>query len=519
MKGPARRSWGIVTSFGLLCASLAALPAAAGTTSEEILATFKSRLRKASDTLAREPVKNARALADVGIAQVRLQDLEGASKTLLAIPADKRVHSDDFVEQLTSRQAAAGDVAGALKTVASVHWGIWYDAEARALLAVGREAARAGQKTEAETAITRAAAAVAQMRDDDWQHIALFKIALAQVEAGFPEGARKTFRELEHLTELLSKAAHRRAHALCRMGTLSARLGDLKAAQKYFAAAIAAIAVYDGGGGPVQATIAIAQAEAGDPIGGMVTALNDPRRLFGSWSGGERDRALHGIVLARLSQGDRARAQQTADEIAEGQWSRHYHTAALFAIAESYARAGEMRRAIVVAERMEEGSRKAQALLGIAALMAQRGDKPAARRLADGITFLRSQDHLMRQFGKEKRFRFADHTTWDYPYESTGGFTMASARANRDIAGDVTAAAMRCRVALDGQGGEIDREVAEGWQVDKVARAQAAAGDAQGVLAWMDRLPEAKKLQALLGAADGLALLRDERARLRQRKD
>jgi tetratricopeptide (TPR) repeat protein len=502
----------VLTNVGALCALLTALPSVVRAAPEDDLATFTSRLRAVSATLACAPEKNAWSLAEVGIAQVHLKDVKGALKTLKVTPVDSKAGTYDLVEQLAALQAATGDATGAFKTVASVPWEGWHVGQSRALLGIGRAAARAGQKVVAETAFTGAAAIAAHMGDGAYKHTVLFEIAMARVETGSAAEARKTFRELERLTDKFDEGNQTRAQALSSMGILSARLADRTAAKRYFAAALGAIDVQEFGGSSAHAAIAVAQADAGDLISGTLTALSiSDTSPFSA----DRDRALHGLVLVRLARGDRARAEQTADEIEHLQ---QYHSAALLAIAQSYARAGEARRAIAVARRIKTASRKAQALLDVAAIVAQRGDKEVARRIADGITFLVSQDRLLRQLGRAQQFLFRDAQTWGRYYESTGEFTMASHRANKDTVGDLTAAAMRCRVVLDGHGGRIDREVAEGWDVRKVAKAQAAAGDAAGVLTWMDRLPAAQQLPALLGAADGLGLLLDDRGRLGQRQ-
>src|SRR5262249_54658055 len=119
------------------------------------------------------------------------------------------------------------------------------------------------------------------------------------------------------------------------------------------------------------------------------------------------------------------------------------------------------------------------------------------------------QEGLLWALGGRKRFVFRDHTSWGELYESGPAFTKISHLLNQQTAGDLTAAALRCRIALEGRGGITYSDVLDQWEVGTVAKAQAAAGDLTGALAWVERLSPPKRVEALAGLAESLATLRD----------
>src|SRR5262249_22124419 len=156
-------------------------------------------------------------------------------------------------------------------------------------------------------------------------------------------------------------------------------------------------------------------------------------------------------------------------------------------------RAGEGAKAITIAGNITEESRKAQAMLQIATILARRGDKTSARKLAEGLTYPRVRDEFLRRLGQNQQFDFRDYKTWGEYYENTSVFTISSFRAAQETAGDLTAAAMQCRVVLEGRGGISYSKVLDHWDVRKVAKAQATAGDASGALGWLEGLSASQR--------------------------
>jgi tetratricopeptide (TPR) repeat protein len=375
---------------------------------------------------------------------VRLSDLRGALQTLRRVPGADRPEVPDFVASLAALQAARGDTAGALKTVSDVPWGRRDLDHCRALLAVARSAGRAGHPADAAQAAGRAAEVAAGTAEDIYRHIALYDVGMAQVAIGATDAARATHRELAALTARIG-GDQSRARSLCRMGRLSAKLARADEAARYFAEALLAIDVRSLGGASAYEAVAVAQAESGDIPGAVRTARAIPETFPLS---ADRDKALYGIALVQLARGDLAGSADTAGQI------RHflqYHSAALIAIAEGHARAGEEAQALTSAGGITNDSRRAQAVLAVAAVLAQRGDAAAARKLAEGLAYPRVRDELLAAPGRGQQFVFRDHTTWGTLYESGTSFTMTSYHVAKETADDLTAAAMLCRVALGGR--------------------------------------------------------------------
>jgi hypothetical protein len=448
-------------------------------------------LRKTCDLLAREPEKNIVALDRIVHVQLCLKDLQGARKTFEAMAPVLEEDTQYFVEKLAVLEAETGDVESALKTLASVSK---EEGEERrncsVLLSVARAAAQSGRKAGAEKALARAIATGLRIEEGEDKQFALFEIGTTQIALGKREEARKTHRLLESLTAELKDKGQVRARALCQLGTLSAQLSDQKAAKHYFAESLRAMNVRQVPAADLMSMIAIAQAESGDMSGALATARSPS--------------TLGSIAAIQLSRGDRAGAEETTKRI------RHflrYYSPTLSALAKSYANSGETGKALALAKGIEDEGCKAQLTLEIAASVAQRGDKKTARQIAEGI---------------KPPLVLRDHKTWGKSYETSPfvvEYTNASAGARWEAAGDLTSAALLCRIALEGRGGIAYSEDLERWDVRKVARTQTAAGDASGSLSWVVKLSASKRLEGLLGMADGLALLANEKDRLGKKKD
>jgi hypothetical protein len=415
-------------------------------------------------------------------------------------------------------QAAMGDIEGAIKTIDAVRW---HAEQVEAWLSLADAAAKAGRKALANQAMARAGELIVQLEDANSRIEVLCEIGRIQLAMGASAEAKETRRSVEMLAyQIVDKGE--RTQALIYLGNLMADLADHKAALKALADALLTIDQQSSRGSSALEAIALAQAKAGDLKAAIRTARanagNQDRALrdiakardIEAFSQAARaiavnqDRALHGIAMMQLAKNDLAGAEDTTKMIKA---FMQYHCAALIAIAQRYASAGETMRAIKVAEAITNDSRKAQAMLEIATAVALRGDKKAAQKIAEGLTYPRPQ--LER--GDQAPFEFRDFKTWGRCYECDGSFTMASAHAHADTAGDLTAAAMRCRVALAGKAAITHCEELDGWDVRKVARAQTAAGDAQGALGWLDGLKGTRKLEALLGVAEGLASIAEQR--------
>jgi hypothetical protein len=171
------------------------------------------------------------------------------------------------------------------------------------------------------------------------------------------------------------------------------------------------------------------------------------------------------------------------------------HDEMLLEIARARSLTGHDQKALASMRLIKNHLRRAEATLEIGAVMANRGKKREARDLVRKIGYLVED--------AAGHFDFDNASTWGEPYEFSKGDSATSMGRGIDMDGDLLASAVRCRTALDGRGSVRGLAKPKDWDVRKAARAQASEGDAAGALIWVDRLPRARRVAALLGVAEG----------------
>ena len=133
---------------------------------------------------------------------------------------------------------------------------------------------------------------------------------------------------------------------------------------------------------------------------------------------------------------------------------------------------GVIPRPDALATELSDETLRAKAMLTVATLTADRGDKSAARSIAEGLTYPALGKTPLQT--RDIRFVFRDPKTWNI---HDWGVSNSGTIFNEKQANDLTAAAMRCWVAIEGKGLVPDAALLESWDLRKVARAQAAGGD------------------------------------------
>ncbi|MCI0643138.1 MAG: hypothetical protein L0Y72_31285 [Gemmataceae bacterium] len=426
-----------------------------------------------------------------------MRDLEGARTTLKWV-VDNRdstvaLMGNKFIERVALAEAAAGDLDAAKRTLIAYRGNSEHPYYCDDLLTAALAAIETGNKKDVHAAVAGVAETLSLKHRDKLSD--LFKLATTQYAIGLTIDARKTAKVLEDLIDKRGDSGLDRGFVLCGLAALSARLADQAAAKRFLADAVRAARAHLGGDTYQTQQFAVILAETGDVSAALQIALAIPEP-------GDRDCALGGIALVQLKNGDCTVAEQTAQKIE----SYQYFNEALLAIAEAYARRGETKKALEAAGTIKNDSRKAQAMLTIAAIVAERGDKQAALTIADNLTY---------PSWPGRPFMFRDPETWGKMYESTGLFTMLMWRMEKDAAADLTAAAMRCRVAIRGRGDISYSKELEQWDARKAAKAQALGGDAGGALSWVERLAPENRLDGLLGIAEGISAEASQPRRLR----
>jgi tetratricopeptide (TPR) repeat protein len=507
--------WRVVVLCALCFALNAARPAHGDETAELI-----SRLRKASEALQGISLNEqdkldlwrfgfydpGRLLANIGLAQIGLGDLAGAEATARALPVkSKCLNCGDeygyFLNDLSTALVRAGRIDRAFE-VLKVHYDQW-GAPSDARLAIARAQAKNGDskgaKTTCEEAIhqveTPSTCACGPPDPFDLPSN-LVDPAFTQLSIGDASGAKRTRDRIESLLQKLPKKGHMRAFVSARLAVLDTRLGDLARARRDLQDAQQAIN-FDA---PTRldrlnyswcwTNIANATCRVGDIPGALRAAAKCTDHsgegyldiaIF-QWSHGDFDVAEKTLLAAPHSGTD----DLMLVEIAKAQ-------------AES---GGDYKRALACVGEIKNGLRRAQGTLEVAAIMARQGKCEQARALARKLDSPRVERIGLPQ---GTQFKFEDLHTWGASYEFFRGFTMASMESGREMDGDLLAAAVRCRVALDGRNAiPLVKDMSEfGWDVGKAAEAQASEGDAAGALTWADKLSVTRRLIALIGTAYG----------------
>jgi hypothetical protein len=463
---------------------------------------------------------------DAGKAQIRLNDFDGAIATLARLKDHPARDFQEFASQLIGALAASGDANGALSIAASIHWSRAKGTANRSsvcensaiereycnyLLAMARGLAQAGRKVEAQWQIAAATQIVEKKleNEDGDKAKALFEVAETQIAIGAIEHAKVLARRLaESVDALGGQNADDRAHYRFKLALLSAKLADDVPAKRYFKEALESVTVEPRGNRAGMGRVfSITQAK----LGKIDAALETAGAI--SFFGSDSNEALLEIALLQLGRGDREAAEKTARMIRS---YPQYRDDAFAAISENDARSGETTKAIKIANDIEETTRRAIAMLTIAAITAGRGDKDLARKIAEGLTYptLKKRWPVL---DSDQKFVFRDPKSWDVVYESWG--SIAGQIWCQKKAHDLTASAMRCWVAIDGKGFVPEPGLLEKWDLRKVARAQATGGDSAGVLGWMKDLSGAKLRDARLGVAEGYIIREEEKARAGKKAD
>jgi tetratricopeptide (TPR) repeat protein len=503
----------------VLCALCFALNAARPAHGDET-AELISRLRKASDAPQGVPLNEedrfdlwrfgfhdpGRVLANIGLAQIGLGDLAGAEATARALPVQtKCLNCGDeygyFLSDLSIALVRAGRIDAAFE-VLKVHYDRW-GAPSDARLAIARAQAKNGDNKGAKATCEEAIHQIETPGDCQCGPPDPFDLpsnlvdpAFTQLSIGDASGARRTRDRIELLLHNLPKKGHMRAFVSARLAVLDTRLGDLARARRDLQDTQQAI----NSDSPNESdrlnyswcwtNIANATCRVGDIPG----ALRAAAKCTDHSGEGYLD-----IAIFQWSHGDFDSAEKTLLA------APHYGTEDLMLVEIAKAQAesaGDYKRALACVGEIKNGLRRAQGTLEVAAIIARQGKREQARALARKLDYPRVEPIGL---PRGTQFKFEDLHTWGASYEFSRGFTMSSWETGREMDGDLLAAAVRCRVALDGRSAiPFMKDMSEfGWDVRKAAEAQASEGDASGALTWADKLSATRRLIALIGTAYG----------------
>jgi tetratricopeptide (TPR) repeat protein len=372
---------------------------------------------------------------------------------------------------------------------------------------------RSGDAAQAAKYFTQAIETATTIKGDFERARAFWETADAQRLAGFVDQAKATTRRLADDAEI--KDTWARVAALRECAVLAARLKDIETAQSFFARAIKSRqAVPEVSKLGALELIATAQARAG--------LLDDARKTAFMMTRSEREHALYAIAVAQIDKGDADAAVATALSVMD---SGQYRDDALNRVVAFYIGKRGFNAAHATANKVANPSRKATALLRVAAAQARAGDRKAAADTAAQIKLTHRPWLLSKlQRTEDKGFDYQHPQSWGENYDvDLDGFTLGSAMASVQTTAELASAAMELAQALDYKPvrsyadlfNDINVEV-----IESLGRAHAVFGDPKEAASWAkkigsgDKVPQKdsadasalvrRRIYALLGVAEGM---------------
>jgi hypothetical protein len=455
---------------------------------------------------------NEDVLAAIGVAQLTCGDVVGAQHTEQLLRSKSPAHvatraCRDFVLKLAvvlalSRRTEAAD--SLLKWINEHD-----DAPISVCLTVARSLTRAGHQGEAKLWIERASRALesemakhrsglneggrrqGSPESSGWAgHFVMHLISISkcQLENGEKDAARITRRRLEAIWNKSGKGSQ---FWLPSVLSLDWMLGDRSAAHRLVDDLRNGVS----GSGTDGHQVVLAFLKMDD----CRDALDAVSRVDSGW----RNAAFGEIALYY---GARAQLEQALDTVSRMDAESDIKEQLLVELAKAYARGGESKGGLAAIRKISNNVRRAQAILELAAIDARRGKVKSARQLVDGLVFLRSTDYSTdpNVLPTRRAFDLENPDTWCAPYTVNSDLGPLVLMRERQLAGDLLEAAVRCRVALSGAGCIVENPgMTKAWDVWKAASGQAGEGDLKGVFNWSDNLPRQRRVLALIGAASG----------------
>ena len=280
-------------------------------------------------------------------------------------------------------------------------------------------------------------------------------------------------------------------------------LGDAEAAFRVFEHALAEVSRINPGffqANEMLKVIAGGQAQVGLFQASFATL--ERMEIRSAFDASNKDESLRDIALAQIGRGDLDGAMRTALLISY--WTQ-CRDDALVEIATVLTKGGNAPQGVVTCEQIQNKSRKAEALLRVAALQALKGDRKAAVETAELTRFLKTEGSLGVSLVSE--FAYDRPKTWVESYEPFLMFTMGSLSDSERVF-ELGSAAIRLQVALGRSDWSAYTEAFKDGGDDVVyaiARGQAQAGEAVGAVSWARELKDpGMRGWALVGVADGM---------------
>jgi hypothetical protein len=273
----------------------------------------------------------------------------------------------------------------------------------------------------------------------------------------------------------------------------------------------------------VNALKQIAVAQAG--VGYIDDALKTARMIEHSENDftqdGEREEALYAVAVAQVKANDVEGAVRTALSI---EHYVQYRDDAIHKIVDHQIAKRDFKTALTMADKLDNPSRKATAILEVATARAKSGDRKAAAALAARIELTKRDGDLLPGMVGKERFDYRRPGSWGVCYDAGLDFTMASAQMASRRAAEIAGAAMTLSRALGERPAQsyaiLFNEVSSDEVILALARAHAASGEPCDALTWAEQVGSGAKVKsdedddtswavqrriyALMGVAEGI---------------
>jgi tetratricopeptide (TPR) repeat protein len=209
----------------------------------------------------------------------------------------------------------------------------------------------------------------------------------------------------------------------------------------------------------------------------------------------EHEQTMYAIAIAQIKSNDIDGAVRTAMSI---KFYVQYRDDSLEQIAEHQIAKGDLKSALTTAEKFDNPSKKATAILKVATAHAKLGNRKTAANVAGQID-LTYTDDLLKALHKE-HFNFRQPHSWSGGYDGSTASTGASRHWADMRAAEVAESAMTLAQAFGQQPDKpydlLFNDCNAEEVIQAIARAHAASGDANKALTWAKRIGSSDKIKA-----------------------
>lgn len=426
-------------------------------------------------------------------------------------PQDRREDAVQlcWVEHLIASDdlARARDAVGQLKTTDSRINGL-------RKLAVAYARARDADRSAEQFSLALAAAS---SKDEYDLARSLCATADAQLSVRQTGAAKETIRLLAEKVEW--KHPETNFYALREAAVLASRANDRQTARHLFDRAMKARKAVDGEKRvDALGQLAVSEAGAGFVDEALKTAWMIERSEVDLTRDADRERALYAVAKAQAEAGDVEGALRTALSIDH---FLQYRDDSVHAVVDHLIAKRNLKAALSAADKCHNPSRKAAAVLKVAAAYVKSGDRKTAEDAAKQITLRPSRSTGL---GGDEVFDYRQPQTWAVNYDFDGVFTNGIYMMQSGHMSEVAGAAMRLAQALHLRPERSYAILFDDIRMTEViwtlARTHAASGDPDEALAWARQIGShgvikskdddetrravERRIAALVGVAEGI---------------